>query len=123
MYCVTYAALMAAPWLILASVPTAEATDINACGDLNCGPPAPNNDTSTGFHIGGGIGLAASQADLSTEGYRAANLISWCYARPRPSDRYTLSKTTETLTKQELVLLGSDSKAVARLSGWKWRAV
>ncbi len=121
MYRVTCAALLAAPWLILASVQTAEATDIDIRGDLKYGPPASVNDTWTGSHIGGGIGLAAFQADLNAEGNRSAVLIGWCCTRPLPSDSYFLSKTTEAPTIRELVLFGADGKAVDRRPGWKRR--
>ena len=123
MYCVTCAAILAGPWLILARVQIAEATKINVRGDLKYGPPASVNDTWTGFQIGSGIGLAACQADLRSEGYRAAVLIGWCCTRPRPSDSCILNKTTEAPTKRELALLVADGKMVARRSAWKRRTV
>ena len=123
MYRVTCAALLAAPWLILASVQTAEATEINVWGDLKYGPPASVNDTWTVFHIGGGIGLPAFQADLRSEEFRAVVLIGWCCTRPRPSDSYILNKTTEAPTKRELALLVADGKMDTRRSAWKRRTV
>ena len=123
MYRVTCAAILVAPWLILASIQAAEATNINVRGDLKYSPTAPENDTCTGFHIGGGIGLAAFQAYPSAAAYRAAILIGWCYTQPRSSDGYIPSKTSEVRTQRELVLLSADGKAVTRRQGWKWGAV
>lgn len=70
MYRVTCTALLAAPWLIFASVQTAEAANINVSGSLKDGPPAPVTETWTGLHVGGGIGVSILHGDLNADGHR-----------------------------------------------------